>query len=277
MPNKKTAKRNRSRSRKGGLFGFFESKPGNRPEDNPVCQPNNINNLISLTDQKINYNTCCPKKWFQKNKTPYCLQLDTKIEGHKRDCGDMNSISSLNETNDMKAKYQTCCPKTWYGSKNSSQYCTTLFDKYNTVAKSNEDDKKLNRYGTPNEYADADQDQQVEEYEASERDTLVTNPIQQKNQYNPIPNQEEDQRPSVYAADDDIPPPPVNAEGVPPVNAPPEGDWKVMGDYKLPPNTKEINTEGGKRRKTKKHFKKRSIRKRSIRKRSIKKRKGRKH
>ena len=35
--------------------------------------------------------------------------------------------------------------------------------------------------------------------------------------------------------------------------------------------------EGGKRRKTKKHFKKRSIRKRSIRERSIKKRKGRKY
>jgi hypothetical protein len=102
-----------------------------------------------------------------------------------------------------------------------------------------------------------------QEKEEQERDTLVTNPLQQNNGYNPIPNQEEDQRPSVNYPDDDIPPPP-------PVNTPPEGDWKENNDYEPDPDDKD--TVGGKRRKTKKHFNKRSIRKRSI-----KKRKGRNH
>ena len=90
--------------------------------------------------------------------------------------------------------------------------------------------------------------------EEQERPTEVFNPIQQNNGYNPIPNQEEDyDRPSVNYQDNDIPPPP-------PVNTPPEGDWKENNDYEPDPDDKD--TVGGKRRKTKKHFKKRSIKKR---------------
>jgi hypothetical protein len=102
--------------------------------------------------------------------------------------------------------------------------------------------------------------------------------------------EDQNQRPSLYSPDNDIPPPPpvnaqgtplVNAQGATPVNAhTAEVDWKENNDYEPDPTDKY--TEGGKRRKTKKHFKKRSIRKRSIRKRSIRKRsirkrKGRKH
>lgn len=277
MPNKKTVKRNkrnskRSRNRKGGFFGLFKDKHNT---GNTACNPNNLANLTDSNSMRTNYQTCCPKNWYgSKNNSPYCKQLDlnykaasqrnqmeissTKqmINTKRFNVNDNNTISvidcknpSLYNTEEEIQQYiQTCeCNKTrWNPFSDKKANCAIIKPKLERLK---------------------------QEKEEQERDTLVTNPLQQNNGYNPIPNQEEDQRPSVNYPDDDIPPPPhVNAEGVPPVNSHPEGEWKVMGDYNLDTGTQEIDTVGGKRRKTKKHFKKRSIKKRSI-----KKRKGRNH
>jgi hypothetical protein len=267
MPNKKTVKRNkrnskRSRNIKGGFFGLFKDKHNT---GNTACNPNNLANLTDSNSMRTNYQTCCPKNWYgSKNNSPYCKQLDlnykaasqknqmeiasTKqmINTKRFNVNDNNSISvidcknpSLYNTEEEIQQYITSC------ECNKTRYNPFSEKKANCAIIK----PKLERL--------------KQEKEEQERDTLVTNPLQQNNGYNPIPNQEEDQRPSVNYPDDDIPPPPpVNAEGVPPVNSHPEGEWKVMGDYNLDTGTQEIDTVGGKRRKTKKHFKKRSIKKR---------------
>jgi len=303
MPNKKTVKRNkrnskRSRSRKGGFFGLFDDKHNT---GNAACNPDNLVNLKSSFDIKKNIDTCCPKNWYgRKNNSPYCKQLNLNYDaaltqlhlkaqqsnanGVYIDDNDPDGLSDEDIAHLQAALYQhntvgedqiNC------KDKNFAQSLTTQqkMEKYIEACECNKtrwnpfSDKKANCAIVKPKLERVKQ-----EREEQERDTLVTNPIQQNNGYNPIPNQEEDQRPSVNYPDDDIPPPPpVNAEGVPPVNSHPEGEWKVMGDYNLDTGTQEIDTVGGKRRKTKKHFKKRSIRKRSIKKRSIKKRKGRKY
>ena len=277
MSNKKTLKRNkktRGKSRKGGFLGLFKDKHN---EKNPECNPNNLVNLTSTFDIKKNIATCCPKSWYgRKNNSPYCKQLNLNYDaartqmylkaqqsnangvyidnddpnglrdsdvGHLEaalsqhntvgedqiNCKDKNFALSLTNQEKMEKYIQTCeCNKT--------ANCAIVKPKLERAKQQNEE---------------------------QERPTEVFNPIQQNNGYNPIPNQEEDQRPSVNYPDDDIPPPP-------PVNTPPEGDWKENNDYEPDPDDKD--TVGGKRRKTKKHFNKRSIRKRSI-----KKRRGRNH
>ena len=284
MPNKKTVKRNkRSRSRKGGFFGLFDDKHNT---GNIACNPNNLANLKSSYEIKQNIDTCCPKSWYgRKNNSPYCKQLNLNYDaartqmylkaqqsnangvyidnddpnglrdsdvGHLEaalyqhntvgddqiNCKDKSFAQSLTNQEKMEKYIQTCeCNKTrWIPFSDKKANCAIVKPKLERAKQQNEE---------------------------QERPTEVFNPIQQNNQYNPIPNQEEDyDRPSVNYQDNDIPPPP-------PVNTPPEGDWKENNDYDQEPG--DINTEGGKRRKTKKHFRKRSIRKRSIRKRKVRK------
>ena len=266
MPNKKTVKRSRGRSRKGGFFGLFDDKHNT---GNAACDPNNLVNLKDSNSMHANYQTCCPKTWYgRKNNSPYCKQLDlnykSAFQGRQNEANfnkqainstftsdsdngitvdaaiDCKSPNLYNTKEEMEKYVETCeCNKTrWNPFSNKKANCAIIKPKLEKAKQQKEED---------------------------DRNTLVTNPY--KNiQPQVQPQEVQNQRPSVYAADDaaddDIPPPPVNT--------PPEGDWKENNDYDQEPG--DINTEGGKRRKTKKHFKKRSIRKRSIRKRSIRKR-----
>ena len=289
MPNKKTVKRNkknskrsRGRSRKGGIFGLFEDKHNT---GNIACNPNNLANLKSSYEIKQNIDTCCPKSWYgRKNNSPYCKQLNLNYDAARtqmylkaqqsnangvyidnddpdglRDsdvahlqgalyqhntvgddqinCKDKNFAQSLTNQEKMEKYIEACeCNKTrWNPFSDKKANCAIVKPKLERAKQQNEE---------------------------QERPTEVFNPIQQNNQYNPIPNQEEDyDRPSVNYPDNDIPPPPPLAA--------PDGDWKENNDYEPDPDDKD--TVGGKRRKTKKHFNKRSIRKRSIRKRKVRK------
>jgi len=258
MPNKKTVKRNkrnskRSRNRKGGFFGFFDDKHNT---DNAACNPNNLVNLKNSNDMRSNYQTCCPKTWYgRKNNSPYCKQLDLNYNASSQESQmEIASTKQMIKTNRFNVDDDNTISV--IDCKNPSLY-TTKEEIQNYIERCNCDNlrwydysgkKKCNTVKTTLGNLNENQ-------EAEERPTEVFNPIQQNNVYTPIPNQEEnDDRPSVYA-----PPPP-------------SGDWKVIMDYESDPDIKEIDTIGGKRRKTKKHFRKRSIRKRSIR-----KRKGRNH
>ena len=149
-------------------------------------------------------------------------------------CKDKNFAQSLTNQEKMEKYIEACeCNKTrWNPFSDKKANCAIVKPKLERAKQQNEE---------------------------QERPTEVFNPIQQNNGYNPIPNQEEDQRPSVNYPDDDIPPPP-------PVNTPPEGDWKENNDYDQEPG--DINTEGGKRRKT--------VSKRKRREKTRKGRKGRK-
>ena len=210
----------------------------------------------------------------------------------------------------MYSNYQTCCPKSWYGRKNNSPYCKQLDLNYKAAFQSRRNEANLNKQAITSTFTrDSDNgvtvdvpidcknpnlyntEEEIQKYienckcdnlswynyngkkncgivkttlgklQAEERPTEVTNPYQNIQPQKPLEDQ--NQRPSLYSPDNDIPPPP-------PVNTPPEGDWKENNDYEPDPTDKY--TEGGKIRKTKKHFIKRSIRERSI-----KKRKRRKH
>ena len=290
MPNKKTLKRSkrnskRSRNRKGGFFGLFEDKHNT---GNTECDPNKLANLKSSYEIKKNIDTCCPKTWYgRKNNSSYCKQLNLNYDAAltqlhlKGEQSNANGVYIDNDDPDglrdsdvahlQGALYQhntvgddqiNCKDKNFAQSLTNQE----KMEKYIEACECNKtrwnpfSDKKANCAIVKPKLERAKQ-----QNEEQTRDTLVTNPIQQNNQYNPIPNQEEDyDRPSINYPDNDIPPPP------PPLAAP-DGDWKEMGNYNLYPNTKEIDTVGGKRRKTKKHFRKRSIRKGSIRKRKVRK------
>jgi hypothetical protein len=80
MVNKKTLKQNkkqRGKSRKGGFFGFFASKPATG------CDPNNLDNLKTVDQMNANYQTCCPKTWYgSKNSSGYCKQLEYRIQNN---------------------------------------------------------------------------------------------------------------------------------------------------------------------------------------------------
>ena len=279
MPNKKTVKRNkrnskRSRNRKGGFFGLFKDKHNT---GNTACNPNNLANLKSSYEIKQNIDTCCPKSWYgRKNNSPYCKQLNLNYDAARTqmylkaqqsnangvyiDNDDPNGLrdsdvghleAALSQHNTVGEDQINCKDKNFALSLTNQE----KMEKYIEACECNKtrwnpfSDKKANCAIVKPKLERAKQ-----QNEEQERPTEVFNPIQQNNGYNPIPNQEEDyDRPSVNYQDNDIPPPP-------PVNTPPEGDWKENNDYEPDPDDKD--TVGGKRRKTKKHFNKRSIKKR---------------
>jgi hypothetical protein len=303
MPNKKTVRRNkrnskrsRGRNRKGGFFGLFEDKHNT---GNAACDPNNLANLKDSNSMHSNYQTCCPKSWYgRKNNSPYCKKLDLNYKAafqsrqneanlnkqaitstftRDSDNGltvdvqiDCKNPNLYNTEEEIQKYIEACeCNKTrWNPFSEKKTNCAIIKPKLERVKQEKEEQERPtevfnpiqqnNQYMPVNQNDNENYNDNENEAEAQERPTEVTNPYQ-KNEY-VQPQEDQNQRPSLYSPDNDIPPPPpVNAEGATPVNA-----------------------EGGKRRKTKKHFRKRSIRKRSIRKRSIRKRsirkrKGRKH
>jgi hypothetical protein len=76
---RKHMKKRRTRSKKGGFFGLFSRKAP--IVDSAQCDPNNLPNLRSADELKLNYQQCCPKKLFGfKNKSPYCKQVDLNYQ-----------------------------------------------------------------------------------------------------------------------------------------------------------------------------------------------------
>jgi hypothetical protein len=78
--NKRRVNKKRiTRSKKGGFFGLFSRKAP--IVDMTQCDPNNLPNLKSADELKLNYQQCCPKKLFGfKNRSPYCKQVDLNYQ-----------------------------------------------------------------------------------------------------------------------------------------------------------------------------------------------------
>ena len=87
-----------SKNKKGGLFGFFESKHN---ASNPECNINNLSNLTSPEQIHSNYQTCCPKGTFgTKNSSPYCKQLELNLRpAITNENGDPNSYIPQGNSN----------------------------------------------------------------------------------------------------------------------------------------------------------------------------------
>ena len=84
-----------------------------------TCDPNNIVNLKTQKDMHANHQTCCPKKYFMKNSSPYCKQLDLNFQGEetkkKLKKENQENYYSMNDDPPLPVK------KSWYkfwGGKN---------------------------------------------------------------------------------------------------------------------------------------------------------------
>ena len=262
MPNKKTVRRNKrnsKRSRKGGFFGLFEDKHNEDKDQNglAVCDSNNLVNLTDSNDMRVSYQKCCPKSWYgRKNNSPYCRQLDLNYKAASQEnkmetdsTKQMLKTNRFNVNDDNTISVIDCKTPTLYNSKEEIQQyienckCDNL-SWYNINGKKN--------CGIVKTTLEKLNENQI----AEERPTEVTNPLQ-NNGYMPV-NQNDIQN-EEQERDTEVTNPLQQNNG-----------------YVQPPDQRPSFDDppafGGKRRKTKKHFKKRSIRKRSI-----KKRKGRKH
>ena len=279
MPNKKTVKRNKrtskmSRSRKGGFFGLFDDKHNT---GNIACNPNNLANLKSSYEIKQNIDTCCPKSWYgRKNNSPYCKQLNLNYDAARTqmylkaqqsnangvyiDNDDPNGLrdsdvghleAALSQHNTVGEDQINCKDKNFAQSLTNQE----KMEKYIEACECNKSrwnpfsDKKANCAIVKPKL-----ERLKQEKEEQERDTLVTNPVQQNNQYMPVSqtdiDNEAQERPTEVTN-----PYPKN-EYVQPQEQPEDQNQRPS----------LYSPEGGKRRKTKKHFNKRSIRKRKGRK-----------
>jgi hypothetical protein len=271
MPNKKTVKRNRrnskrSRSRKGGIFGLFEDKHNEGVTDEKGNLCGDSNNLVNLTDRdhmRINYQTCCPKTWYgRKNNSPYCKQLDLNYKAAFQESKmetastkQMIKTNTFNVNDDNIISVIDCKNPDLYNTEeemeNYIKTCECNKTRYNPFS-----EKKANCAIIKPKLA---------KLQAQERPTEVFNPIQQNNQYMPV-GQNDNQNYNDNDNEAEAQERPTEVSN-PYQNIQPQ---EQPEDQNQRPSL--YSPEGGKRRKTKKHFKKRSIRKRSI-----KKRKGRKH
>jgi hypothetical protein len=270
MPNKKTIKRNkrnskRSRSRKGGFFGLFDDKHNT---GNAACNPDNLANLKSSFDIKKNIDTCCPKNWYgRKNNSPYCKQLDLNYKAaFQSRQNDINlnkqaitSTVTRDSVNGVTVDVPIDCknPNLYNTEEEMKKYVETC--ECNKVRYNPFSEKKANC---------AIIKPKLEKLKNQERPTEVFNPIQQNNQYMPVnQNDNENYNDNENEAEAQERPTEVT-------NPYPKNEYVQPQEQPEDQNQRPslYSPEGGKRRKTKKHFIKRSIRERSI-----KKRKGRKH
>jgi hypothetical protein len=114
--NRRRHKRS-SKNKKGGLFGFFESKHNS---SNPACDVNNLANLKSSEQIHSNYQTCCPKGTFgTKNSSPYCKQLELNLKpAITNEVGDPNSYVPQAQGNlDHNNKSNSSWFSSLFGSK----------------------------------------------------------------------------------------------------------------------------------------------------------------
>ena len=273
MPNKKTVKRNkRSRSRKGGFFGLFDDKHNT---GNIACNPNNLANLKSSYEIKQNIDTCCPKSWYgRKNNSPYCKQLNLNYDAARTqmylkaqqsnangvyiDNDDPDGLRDSDVAHLQGALYQhntvgddqiNCKDKNFAQSLTNQE----KMEKYIEACECNKtrwnpfSDKKANC---------AIVKPKLEKLQAEERPTEVFNPIQQNNQYMPVGQIDNDNEAEAQERPTEVSNPYPKNEYVQPQEQPEDQNQRPS----------LYSPEGGKRRKTKKHFNKRSIRKRKGRK-----------
>jgi len=258
MPNKKTVKRNkrnskrskRSRSRKGGFFGFFDDK------HNEGCDPNNLVNLNTSIEMHSEYQKCCPKTWYgRKNNSPYCKQLDSKFNEEQNKANmdaKMNKeliTSTFTPDGDngitLNAVINCKKPELYTTKEEIQSYIETC--ECNKTRWNPFSEKKANC---------AIVKPKLEKLQAEERPTEVFNPIQQNNQYMPIGQSDNDNEAEAQERPTEVTNPYPKNEYVQPQEQPEDQNQRPS----------LYSPEGGKRRKTKKHFNKRSIRKRKGRK-----------
>ena len=265
MPNKKTIRRNkrnskRSRSRKGGFFGLFDDKHNTGNAD---CNPNNLANLKDSNSMHANYQTCCPKNWYgSKNNSPYCKQLDLNYKAASQK-NQMETASTKQMINTKRFNVNDNNTISVIDCKNPSLYNTEEeIQQYIETCECNKtrwnpfSEKKANC---------AIIKPKLERLQAEERPTEVFNPIQQNNQYMPV-DQNDNQNYNENEAEAQERPTEVT-------NPYPKNEYVQPQEQPEDQNQRPslYSPEGGKRRKTKKHFNKRTIRKRSIRKRKVRK------
>ena len=277
MPNKKTVKRNkrnskRSRSRKGGFFGLFDDKHNT---GNIACNPNNLANLKSSYEIKQNIDTCCPKSWYgRKNNSPYCKQLNLNYDAARTqmylkaqqsnangvyiDNDDPNGLrdsdvghleAALSQHNTVGEDQINCKDKNFALSITNQE----KMEKYIQACECNK--SRWNPFSEKKANC-AIVKPKLEKLQAEERPTEVFNPIQQNNQYMPVGQSDNDNEAEAQERPTEVSNPYPKNEYVQPQEQPEDQNQRPS----------LYSPEGGKRRKTKKHFNKRSIRKRKGRK-----------
>ena len=303
MSNKKTLKRNkktRGKSRKGGFLGLFKDKDN---DYNGKCNQDNLNNLTSTIDIKKNIDTCCPKTWYgRKNNSPYCKAVNQKYDTATTDyfikmnnsnanevsidendpndlrpsdvayltsslqqnntvgpsqinCKDETLAKSLTSENKIQDYIKTCeCNKSrWNPFSNKRKNCGIVNKKLKELQeKENFDNRATGIVNKPFNQSVSETDSESDD--ETDDELLPVNMVE-RDPYAP------------YSSDDDDP------------------DLDDYRTHQVLTGNKPAYGYGGKKRRTKKHFRKRSIGKRSIGKRSIgkrsirnqKRRKSRKH
>ena len=279
MPNKKTVKRNkrnskrsRSRSRKGGFFGLFEDKHNT---GNIACNPNNLANLKSSYEIKQNIDTCCPKSWYgRKNNSPYCKQLNLNYDAARTQMylkAQQSNANGVYIDNDDPDGLRDSDVAHLQGAL--YQHNTVGDDQINckdkNFAQSLTNQEKMEKYiedcecnkSRWNPFSEKKANcaivkPKLEKLQAEERPTEVFNPIQQNNQYMPVGQSDNDNEAEAQERPTEVSNPYPKNEYVQPQEQPEDQNQRPS----------LYSPEGGKRRKTKKHFNKRSIRKRKGRK-----------
>jgi hypothetical protein len=260
MPNKKTVKRNkrnskrsRSRSRKGGFFGLFDDKHN---EADAACNPNDLVNLTDSNSMHANYQTCCPKSWYgRKNNSPYCKQLDLNYKAaFQSRQNDINLNKQATTSTFMRDSDNGVTVDVTIDCKNPNLYNTEEeMEKYIETCECNKtrwnpfSEKKANC---------AIIKPKLEKLKNQERPTEVFNPIQQNNQYMPVGQNDNENEAEAQERPTEVTNPYPKNEYVQPHEQPEDQNQRPS----------LYSPEGGKRRKTKKHFIKRSIKKRKRRK-----------
>jgi hypothetical protein len=118
MKSKRCVNYKNRKSRKNKRGGFF-SKNKNIPLA-AECDPNDLPNITDQNELREKYLKCCPKNMFgQKNKTPYCKQIDLNwsskeqlrrdVTGYYGDETDVNKIKQI-----MNAPVEGEVKKSWW-------------------------------------------------------------------------------------------------------------------------------------------------------------------
>ena len=269
MSNKKTLKRNKNskkgKSRKGGFLDWFKKKN----EDGNEYATMDAKTLHEL------YQKDCKKHFgFIKNMSSKCRKINKEFQ--KKINEEKNMGPSDQEISEQIEKGKQDVKKMIEEQKKQDDLNNERMNKRKDLSIAFAKDEE-NRRLYPNLYENTkitlpkDEYVPVNQKELEERPTvIVTKP--QKNNYTPVNLYETDSE----TDDEDDELPPVNmVERDPYAPYSSDDDDPDLDDYRthqILTGNKPAYGYGGKKRRTKKHFRKRSIGKRSIGKRSIGKR-----
>jgi hypothetical protein len=274
MSNKKTlkmTKKTRGKSRKGGFFSWFKKKN----EDGNEYATMDAKTLHEL------YQKDCKKHFgFIKNVSSKCRKIEKEFQ--KKINEEKNMGPSDEEMYEQNEKGKEDVKKMIEEQKKQDDLNIERMNKrtdFSIAFAKDQENRRLypNRYENTKITLPKDESVEVNQKELEERPTvIVTKP--QINNYTPVNLYETDSE--TDSEDDELPPVNlVKRDPYRPYSSDEDDDEKISGiDYR----TQQVLTGnkpgygyGGKKRRTKKHFRKRSIGKRSIR--NQKRRKSRKH